>query len=37
MEELIRSAGRRPRERTTLYDTSRRIIAERSSVETLSG
>ena len=37
MEELIRSAGRRPRERTTLYAPSTRNTTERSSVVTLSG
>ena len=36
MEELIHSAGRRPRERTTLYAPSTRNTTERSSAVTLS-
>ena len=36
MEELIRSAGRRPRERTTLYAASPRNITQNSSAVTLS-
>jgi hypothetical protein len=34
MEDLIRSLGRRPRERTTLYAPSMRGAAERASAAT---